>query len=186
MRLRAIDRLAAFAVCAAAICGIARAGEQQYPGDDPLEVYDREEPVAEPESPVQLPDYPDAESLIEVDTALNDFPFTLLVDADSVSLDDQGVVRLTLILRSASGVDNVSYEGFQCADRRYRRYAYGVDRTLRPLAKTEWRYIRKTNQDRHRSTLVNEFICTPAGGGAGEILRRLEAANPARHGYRFE
>lgn len=74
------------------------------------------------ETEVRLPAPPGSEGLIEFFvTSASRFRF--FIDAPSLSVGSDGVVRYTLVARSASGHDNVSYEGIRCRSGAYRVYA---------------------------------------------------------------
>lgn len=72
----------------------------------------------------QLPPYPKAENLIpfDVSSATNNKFF---VDAESISVGDDLVVRYTVVIEAAGGAKNVSFEGMRCESGERRLYAYG-------------------------------------------------------------
>ena len=76
----------------------------------------------------ELPAYPRRENLIEFFvSSASDFRF--FVDRASISVKG-GVVRYTLVARSPSGVENVTYEAIRCPTAEYRVYYLGQsDRT---------------------------------------------------------
>ena len=142
--------------------------------------------VGEPDAPVKedavhFPAWPSAENLIRLDILMPGFPYTLFVDGKSLSVGKDRIVRYTAVLRSAAGVDNVSYEGISCNRREVRRYAYGGRGQFRPVRKGEWRYVRKQGQDRYRYELIENYFCPLPGGDRDavrtQILARLKAAN---------
>lgn len=53
--------------------------------------------------------------------------FRFFVDAATLSVSDDGIVRYVLVARSPGGVDNVSLEGMRCATSEVRIYALGRD-----------------------------------------------------------
>jgi hypothetical protein len=62
---------------------------------------------------VKLPDYPMEEDLQPFNIeGRSDNSF--FVDRRSVSADEDGVVRYTVVVRTLAGVENVSYEGIHC------------------------------------------------------------------------
>lgn len=76
------------------------------------------------ESDVRLPPYYREQDLIEIRMP----PAASLrfyVDAASVTVTRDLVVRYTLVARSAQGAENVSYEGLRCAGPQHRVYALG-------------------------------------------------------------
>jgi hypothetical protein len=66
------------------------------------------------EEAVVMPSYPPADNLLEIDLSLPEFPFTLFIDPQSLSVGKDRVIRYTAVLRSRNGVENVSYEGIRC------------------------------------------------------------------------
>jgi len=128
------------------------------------------------EDTVVMPPYPPADDLIEVDLALPDFPFTLLIDRNSLSVGKDRVIRYTAVLRSRDGVENVSYEGIRCKHSQVQRYAYGSGGRFRPVRNRDWRFIRKDGQDRFRTELVDHYFCPlPLGDTESQILDKLKS-----------
>src|SRR5450830_1616368 len=76
------------------------------------------------EAAVQLPASPQDADLMPFyvgPTATQQF----FVDAKSISITGDNVVRYTLISKSASGAVNVSYEGTRCETAQFKQFAYG-------------------------------------------------------------
>lgn len=69
-----------------------------------------------------LPSLPLASNLIPFDVSGNT-PLTFAVDAKSLSVGDDGVVRYTVVVTSPSGAHNVNYEGIRCDTYEWRQYA---------------------------------------------------------------
>ena len=125
-----------------------------------------------------IPPWPVEEDLIPVDLSLPEFPYRLFIDAKSLSVGDDKVVRYTVVLRSSNGVENVSYEGILCNHMQLQRYAYGSRGQFRAVRKSGWRYIREKGQDRYRRALARHFFCPlPDGDSARLILTRLKSRN---------
>ena len=109
------------------------------------------------EGEYKLPAHPKPEDLIEFYvSAATDFRF--FVDLQSVSVGKDGVVRYTLLARSPSGVENMTYEGIRCSEGSYRVYAYG-----RPGGwserDSEWRPIEAKTMQRWHNALWQEYFC---------------------------
>ncbi len=133
------------------------------------------------EDVVHLPPWPTPDALIQVDLSMPGFPYTLFIDGNSLTVGKDRAVRYTAVLRSADGVDNVSYEGIVCNHGKVKRYAYGSRGRFRPVRRSEWRFVRKTGQDRYRDALIERYFCPLPGGDleamkAG-IIARLKAGN---------
>ncbi|PTR07990.1 CNP1-like family protein [Nitrosospira sp. Nsp5] len=63
---------------------------------------------------VQLPAYPKAENLLPFDAgpASNNLHY---IDAPSIVVGEDDIVRYTLVIKSPEGAMNISYEGMRCA-----------------------------------------------------------------------
>jgi hypothetical protein len=77
------------------------------------------------EPPVSLPRYPPRGELLEF-SAGPSREFRFFIEDASLSVAG-GIVRYTLVARSAEGVQNVSYEGMRCETGEVRIYAVGRD-----------------------------------------------------------
>ncbi len=128
------------------------------------------------EGEVPLPAYPKAEGLIEF-TAGPDSRFRFFIDPASLSLSADGVVRYTLIARSASGFANVSYEGMRCSPASYKVYALGHEGRW-TLRESEWRAIRGGSVQRWHAELSADFFCPKSGS----ILSADEGLDALRKG----
>ena len=94
------------------------------------------------EGPVELPAYPVAARLIEFEkTSVADFRY--FIDPQTLTVDKDGVVRYVLVARSASGVQNVSYEGIRCETAEYRLYAFGRPDGTWSRSRVEWRSLQQ-------------------------------------------
>jgi len=131
------------------------------------------------EDAVNFPAWPSDQNLISVNLSLVEFPYTLLIDEKSFSVGKDRTIRYTAILRSAGGVDNVTYEGISCNRHEVQRYAYGSRGQFRPVRKPEWKYVRRIGQDRYRNELIESYFCPlPTGDMERQILDKLKANNP--------
>src|SRR5262249_9572485 len=85
-----------------------------------------------------LPPYPVMDGLVGFDVGPAS-SFRFYVDPASISVGNDGVIRYTLVARSASGALNVSYEGIRCASGERKLYAFGrEDKTWAPARNAEW------------------------------------------------
>ena len=123
----------------------------------------------------ELPAYPKAENLV---------PFgggpasthRFFVDAPSLSIGADGVVRYTLVIKSSGGAMNVTHEGIRCDERQQKTYAIGQPQGAWTRARDpQWRYIEYRAFNNHHRLLHNEYLCldrqpvkTPQ-----EIVKRL-------------
>lgn len=111
------------------------------------------------EGKVVLPAYPKPENLIEfVVSAASRFRF--FVDQASLSVGkEDGVVRYTLVARSAAGVENVSYEGIRCKSGTYKVYAVGRESGKWTEHAGDWRRIEPKGAHGWHYVLRREYFC---------------------------
>jgi hypothetical protein len=128
------------------------------------------------EGEVKLPDYPKTENLQEffVSAASN---FHFYIDAASLAVGPDGVVRYTLVARSATGYANVSYEGIRCATSSYRIYAIGDNGRWTPK-NGEWREIEPRTVQRWHIELRHRYFCP----GRTQIQTAAEGLDALRRG----
>jgi len=151
------------------------AGMADLDGEEDFDRFKEGPESALKEDAVVIPSYPLADDLIEVSLALPEFPFTLFIDPQSLSIGKDRVIRYTAVLRSSNGVENVSYEGILCNHSKVQRYAYGSGGQFRPVRNRGWRFIRKDGQDRFRTGLVENYFCPlPLGDSERQILDKLK------------
>lgn len=139
--------------------------------------YDFEEkPWAEMEA--QLPPAPKAENLLPFfvsATTENRF----FVDGASITAGGDGVVRYTLVIKSAGGATNVSYEGMRCSSGEIKRYAFGhADGGWGKARNPKWEEIRYKDLNRHHHVLHDDFFC-PRGMA---VRTATEAVNALKRG----
>ena len=130
------------------------------------------------ESKVQLPQYPKPENYLQFDVSATT-PFSFYVDAKSMSVDPSGVVRYTLIAKSADGGLNVSFEGMRCPDAQYRVYAFGNGRNgWFEVRDSKWAPIRNELRNAQRAVLFNAYFCP----STGDISTAAEGVRALRNG----
>lgn len=117
----------------------------------------------------QLPAFPQTDDLVKFQVgAVSGTQF--FVDAKSLSVGADGVMRYTLVVISASGAENISYEGMRCATAERRSYAFGrPDKTWSKARGNQWVKVRGTSNNVHVD-LYSNFLCTVGGA----ILRTPE------------
>ena len=112
-------------------------------------------------------------------SSANDFKF--FVDPASLSVGKDRIVRYTLVARSASGADNVSYEGINCLTSEYIVYAYGAQG--RWIARPQqWRAIEPRSVQRWHNTLSAEYLC-PNGLPISSAEEGVAALTRGGHPY---
>lgn len=107
----------------------------------------------------QLPPYPKAENLIPFDVSAatrNRF----FVDAASISVGSDGVVRYTVVVEAAGGAKNVSYEGLRCASGERRLYAYGhPDGNWSKARNAGWEPVKFRSLLSYHKALFEDHFC---------------------------
>ena len=134
-----------------------------------------EQPDVWKELEVELPAYPVKDNLLEVDAGTEGLQYTVYLDKPSLVKGDDNVVRYTVVLVSSTGVWNITHEGMHCGERKYRRYAYGVNDQWQPLLDSPWKPLRGKGANRYRLVFYEKYICDPTrlNQTAGQILDRF-------------
>lgn len=107
----------------------------------------------------QLPAYPEAKNLMAFDagTATGN---QYLVDTTSIKIGEDGVIRFSLVIKSSSGVLNVSYEGIRCATSERKLYALGRDdKTWAQPRVSEWQRLEIVRQFYAQRELAKNIFC---------------------------
>jgi len=110
------------------------------------------------EQKASLPPFPKSENLAPIYVGPTTFEF--LVDTASISVNEDGAIRYTLIARSSSGAINVTYESIRCDTYERRLYALGrSDGTWSQARNSKWVPISGAQY----ATLAGEFFCSNRG-----------------------
>jgi CNP1-like family len=108
---------------------------------------------------VKLPEPPKQATLVPFDVGAAT-PHHFYIDAASLTVGDDGVVRYTLVVKTAGGATNVSYEGIRCETREQKYYAVGHgDGKWIPARSPEWRRVEYKDLNPHHRVLYTEFLC---------------------------
>ncbi|SFO40970.1 CNP1-like family protein [Nitrosospira briensis] len=138
--------------------------------------FDHERPWVELQA--QLPAYPKPENLLQFDPG----PVSTnlhYVDAPSITVGEDGVIRYSLVVKSTAGAMNVSYEGIRCQTAEKRTYAYGrSDETWARASLSKWADLENIAQNYAQRALYRYFFC-PLGfhmvRDADEAIQALKA-----------
>ena len=109
------------------------------------------------EADAALPPYPKDADLIEFQVS-SGATFRFFIDAASLSVADDGVVRYTLVARSPSGIANVSFEGIRCASKSYKVFARGTGGRW-SRREGAWQVIEARTIQRWHNVLYFEYLC---------------------------
>lgn len=138
-----------------------------------LGLRDNDDPDAPPweEEAVLLPTYPQEANLREFyvsPTTTHKF----FIDASTLSVGKDGVVRYVLVVKASGGATNTTYEGMRCESREFKIFATGHrDGTWVLARKGMWRPIENKPTNRQHAALSRDYFCplgtpiqTPAEG----------------------
>jgi len=134
----------------------------------------------------KLPAFPKEENLLPF-RAGGASPHRFLLDAQSLSIGADGVVRYTLVVKTAGGATNVSFEGIRCNMRQQKLYALGQAGGNWTRARNpQWRRIDYHDINLQHGVLFADFLCAGTGSnrfpvnGVAEVVQRLKYGPPAR------
>lgn len=135
----------------------------------------------------KLPPLPRAADLIPFDVSQNT-RLQFAVDAKSLSVGTDGVVRYTVVVTSPAGARNVNYEGIRCDTYEWRLYA-GLnadhddwDRTV----SNDWARIENGELNAYHAALYQDYFCAskmPTGAAKAivENMRLHRTAGSSIH-----
>lgn len=108
-----------------------------------------------------LPVMPQPGDLLPFSVSQNT-PLQFALDAKSLTVDSDGVIRYTVVITSPSGARNVNYEGIRCEDYSWKLYAGlnadhdGWDRTV----ENDWARIENGDLNAYHAALYQDYFCT--------------------------
>ncbi len=130
------------------------------------------------ERDLKLPEFPKGDNLIEFEASAAN-PFRFFVDSQSLTAGSDGVIRYTLVARSRSGAESISYDGLRCKGSAHKVYAIArPDKTWSTMSTSEWKEIEPRTVSRQHQALMRDFFC-PAGS---PIATREEGIDALRRG----
>jgi len=131
----------------------------------------------------KIPAYPKPENLIPFEAAKAG-GHRFFVDAQSLSLGADGVVRYVLVIKTAGGATNVTFEGMRCDMRQQKYYAIGQSNGAWTRARNpRWRHIGGQEESQH-GTLFDEYFCASKSFPATpqQAIELLKYGGSARYG----
>jgi hypothetical protein len=106
-----------------------------------------------------LPVYPRQENLVPL-VAGQASGHQFFVDAPSLSIGSDGVVRYTLVIRASGGATNVTHEGIRCDQGQLKTYAVGqTSGAWRQARDPQWRRIEYRTINNHHAILYSDYFC---------------------------
>jgi hypothetical protein len=160
-----LKAIALFAASAAALVVLAGCGSSQPATptnkDDGVFTYLLDRKTTWAENKVDtLPPLPTEANLLPFSVSGNT-PLTFAIDANSLSVGTDGVVRYTVVVTSPAGARNVNYEGIRCDNYNWRLYAginedqTGWDRTVA----NDFRRIENGELNAYHAALYQDYFC---------------------------
>jgi len=124
-----------------------------------------------------LPEYPLEKNLIDTGVSKPGSPYRIYLDAQSLSVAEDGVARYTVVIVSDDGIWNVSHEGLHCGKSAYRRYAYGMNGKWQELPDSPWQPLESRGVNAYRKSFYTDYMCDPSGPylQPDEIIRRFRS-----------
>ena len=132
----------------------------------------------------RIPSYPRTGDLVPFEAGAAS-PHRFYVDARSLSVGEDGVVRYTLVIQAAGGATNVTFEGIRCELRQQKYYAVGrADGSWVRARNPQWRRIESQDVNRHHSVLYADAFCSgkQPHKGVREVLQLLRNSPPVGGG----
>lgn len=127
------------------------------------------------ESEAPPPPVPAASRMIPIDMPGSSLRFG--VDAASVSVGRDGVVRYVVLAIGAGGAMNAIYEGVRCSTAEVKVYArQAASGGWVPTPAAEWQRLHEVTHSRHSLVIARNGACVGHGaaGTAADIVRNLK------------
>lgn len=129
---------------------------------------------------LQLPVFPQEANLREFYVSATT-THKYYIDATTLSVGKDGVVRYALVVRTSGGATNITYEGIRCESREYKIYATGHrDGTWVVARRSPWRPVENKPTNRHHAALSREYFC-PVGNAIYTADEGREALRLGKH-----
>jgi CNP1-like family len=150
--------------------------QAQYKAIDPADEDDPNAPRVWTETEGKIPETAPSNELKPFFVSGNT-PLTFAIDATSLTVGKDDVIRYVLVITSPSGAKQVNYEGLRCEKYEWRLYA-----TLQGEGKwvknpnSHWQEIKGNTYNRYHSALVQDAFCENSSPRRNpkEILRLLK------------
>ncbi len=162
---------------ACAIGVIAGCSGTPSPKDDSDFVYllDRK-PTWQEIAVTTLPPLPNSADVLPFDVSTTS-PLKFGIDAKSVLVGKDGIVRFTAVITSPAGARNVYYEGIRCDNYAWRLYAAANDAGTgwdRGVA-NDWERIANSELNSYQGALYQDYMCSNRlpSGSAKSIVGRI-------------
>ena len=144
---------------------------------------DRPKEIWKEELEVKLPPFPQDENLLQFEAGAGNAN-RFFLDTKALSIGRDGVIRYTLVVKTAGGATNVSYEGMRCGLREVKVYAVGrKDGDWMRARDAQWRRIVNRDASHYYGVLRRDYFCA-GGEGYVPVASVEEALRLLRYGPR--
>lgn len=110
----------------------------------------------------QIPPFPKEQNLVLLEAG-SESAHKFYVDAASVSVGTDGIVRYTTVVKTTGGATNIAFEGMRCETREGKLYALGQrDGTWSRARNPQWQRIVLRDLTPHHYMLYREYFCPSA------------------------
>jgi len=164
------------------LLGVVASASAQTPNPSGYNTNDEEEALWQEQREVEPPAFPRQENLREFyvsPVATNKY----LIDASTLAVGSDGVVRYVLVVQTSGGATNISFEGMHCKERSWKHYATGRSDgawTKSRATRLEWRPIENKPVNRHHAALSRDFFC-PLGNAINTADEGRNALRLGKH-----
>lgn len=110
------------------------------------------------EGETTLPDFPRDENLLEFYVSAGTSN-RFYIDGRSISPGADGVVRFALVVKTAGGATNVSFEGIRCDALETRLYATGINGAWVKARNSAWKPIENKPVNGYYAALSRNYFC---------------------------
>lgn len=132
------------------------------------------------ETAITLPAAPQMTDLLPFEVATTTTQ-AFAIDAKSLTISADGVIRYTLVAQSQSGAKSISYEGIRCQTFEKKLYSFGhKDGSWSLSRRDQWEPIMGSAINRAHIALTQDYFCQnkASAGDAAAILDRIKRKHP--------
>lgn len=144
---------------------------------------EREKEKAEAAKELQVPPprYPRDRDLAEIKLR-NPTPNKFYIDASTISVAKDQIVRFVMVIRTPGNETNVRYSGLRCSNREWKDYAFGTsDKGWQEDGSAKWSRIIELNYNNYQDTLYTDYFCAVGVISSGPVGDARKLANLLRH-----
>jgi len=115
------------------------------------------------ENETEIPPVPEIGGMYQADMDQLPEGVELLVDLQGITINPQDrVIRVWLWVRSKYGAENGTYEGYRCATREFKVYAFANPKRKPPITvpkRTRWKIAKRSRNGNYRAELLDDYFC---------------------------